>query len=69
MNSNPDDSSNYGDRKFEKQDKSTVIFESMSSTALENPSNVLHIKCSCGHVCKRLRYLKMHQRSCRVISE
>ena len=66
MNSNPGDNSTYGYKQFEN---STANIESMSSTTSENPSNCSHIKCSCGKVCKGLRGLKMHQRSCRVISD
>ena len=66
MNSNPGDNSKYGYKQFEN---STANIESMSSTISENPSNCSHIKCSCGKVCKGLRGLKMHQRSCRVISD
>ena len=64
MNSNPGDNSNY--KQFEK---STTDIESMSSITSVNPSNCSHMKCSCGKVCKGLRDLKMHQRSCRVISD
>ena len=66
MNSNPGDNSKYGYKQFEN---STANIEGMSSTTSENPSNCSHIKCSCGKMCKGFRGLKMHQRSCRVISD
>ena len=69
MDPNHCGNSNYGYQKVDQQVKSTVNAESMSSTISENPSNCSHIKGSCGKVCKGLRCLNMHQRSCGVIRD
>ena len=48
---------------------SQVVLDSGNTNTSLSPNNCHSMKCCCGKICKGIRGLKMHQRTCRVVKD
>ena len=58
-----------GNQQSQQQSHSQVLLDSGNTNASLSPSNCYRVKCCCGKICKGIRGLKMHQRTCRVVKD
>ena len=58
-----------GNQQSQQQSHSQVLLDSGNTNTSLSPSNCHSVKCCCGKICKGIRGLKMHQRTCRVVKD
>ena len=68
MNVNNGDNFN-GNQQSQQQSHSRVLLDSGNRNTSLSPTNCHSVKCCCGKMCKGIRGLKMHQRTCRVVKD
>ena len=68
MNFNTGDNLN-GNQQSQQQSHSQVLLDSGNTNTSLSPSNCHSVKCCCGKICKGIRGLKMHHRTCRVVKD
>jgi len=63
---NVNNGDNFNDNQ---QSHPRVLLDSGNRNTSLSPSNCHSVKCCCGKMCKGIRGLKMHQRTCRVVKD